>query len=92
MTPTGSEMTCKKGGIKRCTPGRASRKSPIKHDERCYKRRSRIHTMFGRPKDRRAVTILFDRCRKIFLSAVALVVTAMFWLGALSVGLRVTVL
>ncbi|NCO22984.1 MAG: transposase, partial [Rhodobacterales bacterium] len=57
-------------------PGRKSRAKPIKHD----KRRNRIEIMFGRLKDWRRVATRYDRCPKVFLSAIALAATIMFWL------------
>ncbi|WP_225612147.1 transposase [Paracoccus sp. PAR01] len=44
------------------------------------KRRNRIEIVFGRLKDWRRVATRYDRCRKVFLSAVALAATIMFWL------------
>jgi transposase len=67
-------------GIKPCIPGRKSRGTPIKHDKRRYKRRNRIEIMFGRLKDWRRVATRYDRCPKVFLSAVALAAIVMFWL------------
>ena len=67
-------------GIKPCIPGRKSRGKPIKHDKRRYKRRNRIEIMFGRLKDWRRIATRYDRCPKVFLSAVALAATVMFWL------------
>ena len=67
-------------GIKPCIPGRNSRGHPIKHDKRRYKRRNRIEIMFGRLKDWRRVATRYDRCPKVFLSAVALAATVMSWL------------
>jgi transposase len=67
-------------GIKPCIPGRKSRGKPITHDKRRYKRRNRIEIMFGRLKDWRRVATRYDRCPKVFLSAVALAATVMFWL------------
>jgi transposase len=67
-------------GIKPCIPGRKSRGKPIKHDKHRYKRRNRIEIMFGRLKDWRRVATRYDRCPKVFLSAVALAATVMFWL------------
>ena len=45
-----------------------------------YKRRNRIEIMFGRLKDWRRVATRYDRCPKVFLSAVALAATVIFWL------------
>ncbi len=67
-------------GITPCIPGRKSRDKIIKYDKRCYKRRNRIETMFGRLKDWRRVTTRYDRCPKVFLSAIALAATVIFWL------------
>lgn len=67
-------------GIKPFIPGRKSRGKPIRHDKRRYKRRNRIKIMFGRLKDERRVATRYDRCPIVFLSAVALAATEMFWL------------
>ena len=67
-------------GIKPCTPGRTSRGRPVKHDKRRYKRRNRIGIMFGRLKGWRRDATRYDRCPKVFLSAVALAATVMLWL------------
>ena len=70
----------KNKGITPCIPGRKSRASPVKYDKRRYKRRNRIEIMFGRLKDWRRVATRYDRCPKVFLSAVALAATVLFWL------------
>lgn len=62
-------------GIRACIPGRKQRKTPVKYDKRRYKRRSRIGIMFGRLKDWRRVATRYDRCQKVFLSAIALAAT-----------------
>jgi len=66
--------------IKPCIPGRKKRKTPVKYDKRRYKRRNRIEIMFGRLKDWRRIATRYDRCTKVFLSAVALAATVLFWL------------
>ena len=68
----------KNKGIRPCIPGRKSRDKPIKYDKRRYRRRKRIDIMFGRLKDWRRVATRYDRCPKVFLSAVALAATVMF--------------
>jgi transposase len=70
----------KNKGINPCTPGRKSRGKPVKYDKRRGKRRNRIEIMFGRLKDWRRVATRCDRCPKVFLSAVAVAATVMFWL------------
>ncbi len=71
-------------GIKPCIPGRKSRSKAIKYDKRRYKKRNRIEIMFGRLKDWRRVATRYDRCPKVFMSAIALAATVLFWLWVLS--------
>jgi hypothetical protein len=52
----------------------------VGHDNRRYKSRNRIEIMFGRLEDWRRVATRYDRCPEVFLSAVALATTVMFWL------------
>ncbi|MEG4641524.1 MAG: transposase, partial [Sedimentitalea sp.] len=40
----------------------------------------RIEIMFGRLKDWRRVATRYDRCPKVFLSAIALAATVIYWL------------
>ncbi len=67
-------------GVRACVLGRKQRKMSVKYDKRRYKRRNRIEIMFGRPKDWRRVATRYDRCPKVFLSAIALAATVIFWL------------
>lgn len=67
-------------GRKLCIRGRKSRSRAVKYDKRRCKRRNRIEIMFGRLKDWRRVATRYDRCPKVFLSAVALAATVLFWL------------
>jgi transposase len=67
-------------GTHPCIPGRKSRKTTIKYDKRCYKRRNRIERMFGRIKDWRRVATRYDRSPTVFLSAIMLAATVIFWL------------
>ena len=67
-------------GIRACIPGRKKRKTPVKYDKRRYKRRNRIEIMFGRLKDWRRVATRYDRCPKVFLSAIALAALVTYWL------------
>ena len=67
-------------GIKPCIPERKSRSKATKYDKRRYKKRNRIEIMFGRLKDWRRVAIRYDRCPKVFMSAIALAATVLFWL------------
>ncbi len=67
-------------GITPCIPGRKPRGRLVKYDKRRYKRRNRIEIMFGRLKDWRRIATRYGICPKVFLSAVALAATVMFWL------------
>ncbi|MBB4208847.1 transposase [Roseinatronobacter bogoriensis subsp. barguzinensis] len=67
-------------GITPCIPGRKARKATVKYDKRRYKRRNRIEIMFGRLKDWRRIATRYDRCPKVFFSAIALAATVLFWL------------
>ena len=67
-------------GIRACIPARKQRKTPVKYDKRRYKQRNRIEIMFGRLKDWRRVATRYDRCPKVFLSAIALAATVIYWL------------
>ena len=67
-------------GITPCIPGRKTRTEPIRYDKRRYKRRNRIEIMFGRLKDWRRVATRYDRSPTVFLSAIALAATVLFWL------------
>ena len=65
-------------GIRACIPGRKQRTTKVKYDKRLYKRRNRIEIMFGRLKDWRRVATRYDRCPKVFLSAIALAATVIY--------------
>jgi transposase len=67
-------------GITPCIPGRKSRIEPVKYDKRRYKSRNWIEIMFGRLKDWRRVATRYDRCPTVYLSAIALAATVLFWL------------
>ena len=67
-------------GIQACIPGRKPRTKTVTYDKRRHKRRNRIETMFGRLKDWRRLATRYDRCPKIFLSAIALAAVVLFWL------------
>ncbi|THD71186.1 IS5 family transposase [Thalassobius vesicularis] len=66
-------------GIRACIPGRKQRKKTVKYDKRRYKRRNRIEIMFGRLKDWWRVATRYDRCPKVFLSAIALTAAVICW-------------
>ncbi len=63
-------------------PRAKATQGPVRYDKRRYKRRNRIEIMFGRLKDWRRVATRYDRCPKVFLSAIALALaaTVIYWL------------
>ncbi len=67
-------------GTRPCILECKSRKTTIKYDKRRYKRRNRIERMFGRIKDWRRVATRYDRSPTVFLSAIMLAATVIFWL------------
>ncbi len=58
----------------------------MKYDKRRYKRRNRIEIMFCRLKDWRRVATRYDRCPKVFLSAIALAAVVIYWLWILTLA------
>ncbi|WP_425044761.1 IS5 family transposase [Primorskyibacter sp. S87] len=67
-------------GIHACITRRKLRKKTQKYDKRRYKRWYRIEIMCGRLKDWRRVAARYDRCPKVFLSAIALAAIVIYWL------------
>ena len=66
--------------IEPCIPSRKSRKQIITYDKTRYKARHKIENMFGKLKDWRRIAMRYDRCPKLFLSAIALAAIVLFWL------------
>ena len=66
--------------IEPCIPSRKNRKQNIPHDKARYKLRHKIENMFGKLKDWRRIATRYDRCPELFLSAIALAATVLFWL------------
>jgi transposase len=67
-------------GIAACIPPKKNRKQPIPYDKTLYRQRHRIENMFARLKDWRRIATRYDRCPKVFLSAIVLAAIVMFWL------------
>ena len=62
------------------TPAQKQPEATVKYDRRRHKRSSRNEIMFGRLKYRRCVWPPYDRCSKVFLSAIALAAIVIYWL------------
>lgn len=65
-------------GIRSCIPGRKNRGKAARYDKCRYKRRNRLEIMFRRLKDWRRIATRYDRCPKVFLSAIALAAAVIF--------------
>ncbi len=70
----------KENKIEPCIPSRQNRKVAIPHDTEHYRQRHRIENMFARLKDWRRIATRYDRCPELYLSAIALAATVIFWL------------
>ena len=70
----------KERNIEPCIPSRRNRKNIIPYDATTYRARHKIENMFVRLKDWRRVATRYDRCPVVFLSAIALAATVLFWL------------
>ena len=60
------------------------RNKVVRYDKRRYRRRNPIERMFGKLKDWGRVSTRYDRCPKVFLSAIALAATVIFRLRVLT--------
>ena len=65
---------------KLCIPSRRNRKDIIPYDAKIYQSHHKIENTFGRLKDWRRVAAHYDRCPVIFMSAIGLAATVLFWL------------
>jgi putative transposase len=66
-------------GAEAVIPSTRKRKTAIKHDPVAYRERNRIERMFCRLKDFRRIATRYDKRADIFLSAVCLAATVMWW-------------
>jgi transposase len=66
-------------GAEAVIPSTRKRKVMIKHDKVAYRERNRIERMFCRLKDFRRIATRYDKRADIFLSAVCLAATVMWW-------------
>lgn len=60
-------------------PGRANRRTPVRHDKARYRERWRIEAAFCRLKDFRRIATRYDKLARNFLSAVVLATLVAFW-------------
>jgi len=67
-------------GIAPCIPPKANRREALEYDKVLYRQRHKIENMFGRLKDWRRIHTRYDRCADIFLAAITLAATVIWWL------------
>ena len=67
-------------GITPCIPSRRNRNKKVPYSKRLYKMRHKVENLFAKLKDWRPIATRYDRCAHIFLSAVLLAATLIFWL------------
>lgn len=65
--------------IKAVIPPNPTRKHPHRYDKRAYRGRNVIERMFCRLKDFRRIATRYDKRADIFLSAILLVATLVWW-------------
>ena len=66
-------------GMTPCIPSRRNRTKRIPSSKRLYKKCHQVENLLARLKDWRRIATRTDRCAHIFLSAVLLVATVIFW-------------
>lgn len=67
-------------GITACIPPKANRKANTEFDKVLYKQRHKIENTLSKIKDWRRIATRYDRCADVFMAAVTLAVTCIFWL------------
>ena len=67
-------------GIASCIPARRGRRNPASHDRALYRQRHRIENLFARIKDWRRIATRYDRRGELFLAAICIAETVIFWL------------
>ena len=68
-------------GITPCIPSRRNRRHPRPHAPALYSQRHPVENLFARLKDWRRIATRYDRCADIFMGAITLAATVIFWLG-----------
>ena len=67
-------------GLHTCIPVRRGRRRPASHNQRLYKKRHRIENACARLEDWRGIATRDTRCADLFLFAICLATTVLFWL------------
>ena len=72
--------TLQQAGTTPCIPPRRNRKIQIAYDQELYRQRHLVENLFAKLKDWRRVATRYDRCADIFMAAVTIAATIIFWL------------
>lgn len=67
-------------GIVPCIPPRKGRINPANFCKSQYKQRHKIENMFAKLKDWRRIATRYDRCADIFMAAITLAATIIWWI------------
>lgn len=68
-------------GITPCIPPRAKRRLPATYCKALYRQRRKVENMLAKLKDRRHISMRYDRCAYTVFSAICIAATVIFWLG-----------
>ena len=71
-------------GITPCIPSRRNRNQRLPDSKKLYKMRHKVENLFAKLKDWQPIATRYDHCAHIFLSAVLLAATVLFWLRVLT--------
>jgi transposase len=78
--PTGSAKPLRTRELPPASRPGAGARPPAIHNQTLYKQSHRIENLFARLKDWRRIATRYDRCGELFLSAICIAATVMFWL------------
>ena len=67
-------------GTMPCIPPRKNRKVQHAYDAALYRQRHHVENMFAKLKDWRRIATRYDRCADIFMGAITVAATVIFWL------------
>lgn len=68
-------------GIDCCIPPRKGRRVMHHYCKTQYKQRHKVENMFSKLKDWRRIATRYDRCADIYLAAITIAATLIFWIN-----------
>lgn len=66
--------------IEPCIPPKSNRRELIPYDKALYKQRHKVEDTFAKIKDWRRIATRYDRCADIFMAAITIAATIIFWM------------